>query len=146
MNRSLIALFASALVALPLAAGCSSSDLTPQPTLPEDPSKLEAPAKGQGFQFRTELTQVAPGEEVQDCYFFKIRDLAKLGGLDENQPVNLHRIQMVQREGSHHMNLFRVRTIVKDDKKQPQLAPELGPIQHGKNGQGACFKSPLWAD
>lgn len=146
MNRSLATLFAVAVVALPLAAGCSSSDTETKPTLPEDPSKLEAPAKGQGFQFRTELTQVAPGEEVQDCYFFKIRDLAKLGGLDENQPVNLHRIQMVQREGSHHMNLFRVRTIVKDDKGQPQLAPELGPIQRGKNGQGACFKSPLWAD
>jgi hypothetical protein len=144
MNRLLVASLAAVALALPLSAGCSASDDGASPV--DDPSKLSPPAKGEGFQLRTELFSVAPGEEVQDCYFFKIRDLAKAGGLDENQPVNLHRIQMVQKAGSHHMNLFRVKTIVKNAEGKAELSPENGPITRSKNGQGACFKSPLWAD
>lgn len=104
----------------------------------DDPSTLSAPLVGQGFQFRTPLFSVEPGTEVQDCYFFQIRDLARRGGLPENEPVNLHRVQMVQREGSHHMNLFRVRTI-------KGLDPKAGVVR-GLNGQGECFKSPNWQD
>src|SRR5262249_327959 len=43
-----------------------------------------------------------------------------------------------QRDGSHHMNVFRVRTIV-------NLDPNKGTVE-GKNGMGECFKSPNWAD
>jgi hypothetical protein len=142
MKRLLVAVLASPFAVATL-AGCPNE---PDTQLPVTTGTLGAPVKGQGFQFKTELFSVAPGEEVQDCYFFRIRDLARQNGMDENQTVNLHRIQMVQREGSHHMNLFRVKTVVKDDKGVPQLGPELGPIQRAKNGQGACFKSPNWAD
>ncbi|APR83622.1 Hypothetical protein A7982_08971 [Minicystis rosea] len=79
------------------------------------------------------------GTEQQDCYFFKVSELAKAGGLDEKLPVNLHRIEIAQRSGSHHMNIFRVRTIV-------NLGPEGGLVQKGTNGMGECFKSPNWAD
>jgi hypothetical protein len=123
-------------LALITLAGCPAE---PDTQAPATPSTLKAPAQGQGFQFRTPLFQVNPGEEVQDCYFFKVSDLAKQGGLPENEPVNLHRVQMVQREGSHHMNLFRVKTI-------NGLDPNAGPISRGLNGQGECFKSPNWAD
>src|SRR5262245_48556919 len=79
----------STALAIALLAGCPSDpDATSQP-VSNDPSKLIAPAPGEGFQFRTSLFQVNPGEEVQDCYFFKVRDLAKTGGLSENEPVNL---------------------------------------------------------
>ena len=135
MNRLLASLVASP-VALFALAGCPAD---PDTQLPPDPSTLQAPLEGQGFQFRTPLFQVNAGEEVQDCYFFKIRDLAKQGGLPENEPVNLHRIQMVQRAGSHHMNLFRVRTIT-------GLDPNAGPVSRGLNGQGECFKSSNWSD
>lgn len=137
MNR----LLAAALAAVPMLAVLTGCPGEPDGREPEitDPSQLQAPLKGQGFQFRTELFSVAPGEEVQDCYFYKISELAKAGGLPENEPVNLHRVQMVQKDGSHHMNIFRVRSI-------KGLDPSAGAIQRGKNGQGECFKSPNWAD
>lgn len=135
MNRY-VALATALPVALLTLVGCPAE---PEPPLAIDPSSLQAPARGQGFQFRTPLFQVNAGEEVQDCYFFKVSELAKQGGLPENEPVNLHRIQMVQRAGSHHMNLFRVKSI-------KGLDPNAGPVSRGLNGQGECFKSPNWAD
>lgn len=120
-------------------AGASASCTTTPEASRIDPSTLSAPARGQGFQIRTPLFSVEPGTEVQDCYFFKVRDAARAAGLPENEPVNVHRIQLVQREGSHHMNIFRVRTIA-------GLDPAAGAVQRGLNGQGECFKSPNWSD
>jgi len=138
MNR-FVALFAAA--ALPLsiaftAGGCGPEPKTDAPI--EDPAKLGAPLQGQGFQFGTQLFPVDPNTEVQNCYFYKVRDLAAKGGLDPNAPVNLHRVEIVQKAGSHHMNIFRVKSIV-------GLDPTKGPVEN-KNGVGECFKSPNWAD
>jgi len=118
-------------------AGCSDGEsLNPKP---EDPAQLAPPPTGQGFQFETQDIAVASGVEEQDCYFYKVSDLAAKGGLDPSKPVNLHQIQVAQRSGSHHMNIFRVKTIV-------NLGPEGGLVQKSQNGQGECFKSPNWAD
>jgi hypothetical protein len=142
MNR-LVALSIALPIAIAFLAGCPNSggggdgEQDPQ-TGVTDPKELKAPLQGQGFQMRTPVFVVGPGEEVQDCHFYKVRDLAKAGGLPENEPVNLHRIQMVQKDGSHHMNLFRVRTI-------KNLDPNKGFV-HGLNGQSECFKSPNWSD
>jgi hypothetical protein len=132
MNR----LSASALAALTLAlvAGCPAA-----PDEPRAPTDIDPPAQGQGFQLRTEVFTVNPGEEIQDCYFFRVSDLAAKNGLPASAPVNVHRIQLAQRAGSHHMNIFRVKT-------RKGLDPANGVIQRGKNGQGECFKSPNWSD
>jgi|GEM_PF-493269 hypothetical protein len=129
----------SALALSALAVGCASAD--PGPTKPpgHDPSTLPAPPKGQGFQFKTDAFPVPAGVEQQNCYFYRVRDLAAAGGLPEGQPVNLHRVQMVQRDGSHHMNLFRVKTIT-------GLDPAKGSRQLAQDGKGECFNSPNWAD
>jgi hypothetical protein len=132
MNRLLVAAAFAALPMVAVLTGCPG-ETAAEPEI-TDPSQLKAPLKGEGFQFRTELFSVAPGEEIQDCYFYKVSDLAKAGGLPENEPVNLHRVQMVQKDGSHHMNIFRVRTI-------KALGPEGGAIQRGKNGQGESSAS-----
>lgn len=132
MNRFSSAAFA--LTALVLVAGCPQSE---EPA--KEPTDIDPPSIGQGFQMRTELFTVNPGEEVQDCYFYRVGDLAKAAGMAANEPVNLHRVQLAQRAGSHHMNIFRVKTV-------KGLDPANGPIQRGKNGQGECFKSPNWAD
>ena len=98
---------------------------------------LAAPPMGQGFQLATGPFEVPPGTEEQDCYFFKAGDVAGAAGV--TGPLNVHRIQIQQRVGSHHMNLFRVKTIV-------NLGPDGGAVQKGTNGMGECFKSPNWAD
>ena len=127
------------LSALPLTAlwlGCA--DTHSSNPVPVDPTTLPPPAQGEGFQLKVDSFDVPAGTEEQDCYFFKVGDLATAAGLPAGQPVNLHRVQTVQKEGSHHMNIFRVRTIV-------NLDPTKGTVR-GTNGAGECFKSPNWAD
>lgn len=122
-------------VALTL-AGCPEP--APPETEPGDPAQIEPPPAGQGAQIETPEFEVGPGDEVQNCYFFRVSDLAKAGGLDPEKPLNLHHVQIAQRDGSHHMNVFRVRTVV-------GLDPEKGSVEN-LNGAGECFKSPNWAD
>jgi hypothetical protein len=109
---------------------------TPAPT---DPADLPPPPSGQGIQLKTDAFAVSPGEEIQVCYFFKVSDLLAANGMDPTQPLELHRVQVVQKPGSHHMNLFRVRTVV-------HLDPANGSPQVGINGVGQCFVSSNWAD
>ncbi len=104
-----------------------------------DLAQLDPPPTGQGFQFGTPEFIVPAGTEEQDCYFFQVKDLEKAAGLDPTKPVNLHHVQVAQTVGSHHMNIFRVRTIV-------NLGPAGGAVQKGTNGMGQCFVSSNWAD
>ena len=126
----------AALMVLPMClvalVGCTDVEtLNPKP---EDPAQLAPPSAGQGFQFESEDFAVPVGVEEQDCYFFKVRDLAAQGGLNPDEPVNLHRVQIAYKPGSHHMNIFRVRTIL-------DLNPANGPIQRSLNGQAPCSKN-----
>jgi hypothetical protein len=131
--------FAAVAVAGLLWAGCSSPS-NPQPSPPvTDPQALQAPPPGQGVQMKTDAFTVPAGTELQSCYFFKVSDLIQAANMDPTQPIDVHRVQIVQRDGSHHMNLFRVRTIV-------GLDPAMGAVQRGTNGTGPCFVSSNWAD
>jgi hypothetical protein len=119
-----------------LATACSSPAPVEGPTT--DPAKLQPPPSGQGVQLKTEAFTVAAGQEVQNCYFFKVSDLEQAAGMQADQPLDVHRVQIVQKAGSHHMNIFRVRTIV-------NLDPANGTV-HGLNGSSQCFISSNWAD
>jgi len=141
MRFSALRASAFALASLALAGCPEETDTDPDPPTPTD--DLVPPPAGQGFQFGTGAQKVEAGEEVQNCYFFRVKDLLGQGGLDASGKLNLHRVQIWQNEGSHHMNVFRVRTIVPD--ADGGLDPERSPYL-GKNGQGACFKSSNWAD
>ncbi len=123
---------------LPLAAvwtGCITHHADPPIT---DPAALTPPAAGSGFQIKTDSFEIAAGVEEQDCYFFKVGDVAAAAGMPAGQPVNLHRVQIVQKEGSHHMNIFRVRSI-------KGLDPTKGTVR-GHDTTSECFKSPNWSD
>jgi hypothetical protein len=87
----------------------------------------------------TDAFTIPAGTEIQACYFFKVSDLAQAAGMDPTQPLQVHRVQIVQKPGSHHMNLFRVRTTT-------GLNPANGAVQVGTNGQGQCFVSSNWSD
>ncbi len=114
--------------------GCGASDEQPKPD-----ELLTPPPQGKGVQLSTGEFEVPPGTEIQNCHFFQVRELNKLAGLPENDPFVLHRTEIAFRDGSHHMNIFRVRTIV-------GLDPANGAVQPGTDGVGECFKSPNWAD
>jgi hypothetical protein len=106
-------------------SGCGDDD---PPGNPDDVS-LD-PANAAGFQFDTGHYEVAAGVEVQDCYFVEMPDLN-----GDGSDVWIEKIRIGVNGGSHHTNIFRVRTIVNLDG-----AP--GDVVH----DGECFKAPNWAD
>ncbi len=90
---------------------------------------LTPPASSQGFQLAIAPYDVPMGTEVQACYFFNIPGKA-------GDDVWVDHYEIAQTTGSHHMNLFRVNTIV-----------DLMPNADGSpvvNGQ--CFISSNWSD
>ncbi|MBI5498449.1 MAG: hypothetical protein HY904_25835 [Deltaproteobacteria bacterium] len=101
--------------------------------------KLDPPGPGQGFQLSTGAFEVPVGDELQDCYFFQVPGAAP-------DPVYVTKLDVAQNNGSHHMNVFRVKTIVRDTDGSARLGPENGAVSRGRNGTGECFKSPNWAD
>jgi hypothetical protein len=94
--------------------------------------KLDPPAAGQGWQWTTGEFEVPAATEQQDCYFFQVPGTG-------TEPVFVNKVTVAMNDGSHHMNLFRVRTIL-------GLNPANGAVQRAQNGMGECFKSPNWAD
>jgi hypothetical protein len=88
----------------------------------------------QGFHFETDSVAIASGVEQQDCYFFQVPGAP-------GTFTYLHKFEVAQNPGSHHMNVFRVKTI-------KALGPETSPdhIVRSANGVGECFKSPNWSD
>jgi hypothetical protein len=90
---------------------------------------LDPPATKQaGFQLTIPKFDVPEGQELQNCYFFRVP-------YDEDVFVN--RIEVKQNDGTHHMNLFRVNTV-----KALGVGAEDGTIVEG----GECWKSPNWSD
>jgi hypothetical protein len=104
-------------------AGCGSPAAT---------TTLEPPPPGAGFQFKIQDFDVAPGEEIQSCYFFAVPG-------NPGEDVWINRYNVAQAVGSHHMNIFRVKTIV-------GLSGNPGDVVVSKNGVGPCFVSSNWAD
>jgi hypothetical protein len=91
------------------------------------------PANTDGFSFSTPEFDVAAGQEIQDCYFVAMPDL------NNGQDYWIDHVRLGVNPGSHHMNVFRVKTIV-------NLDGDPGTVVHGMNGMGECFKSGNWAD
>jgi hypothetical protein len=131
-TRHLFSVAFSAALATLVVSACSSD------SLPTDPATLAPPSDGQGVQLKTPAFEVAADMEIQNCYFFKVSDLEKAAGLPTDQPIEVHRVQIVETAGSHHMNVFRVAG------PATMLDPTKGTVT-GENGQGQCFNSANWA-
>src|SRR5262245_11740369 len=120
---SVVALLGSCMSRDPVFAGWTLASLSP----------------ADGFSLRTPTFDVPQGTEQQHCYFVRVPDVST--GAD----TWVGKVEIAVNPGSHHMNVFRVRTIV-------HLDPAAGePFAEGdttgtvvKNGE--CFKSPNWAD
>jgi hypothetical protein len=109
---------------LALIAGCGSRDHG------FDPIRLPDLTPAEGFEYRLGPFAVPAGEQVQDCYFVTVPDLGT--GTD---PIRIHRILAAMNPGSHHFNVFRVKTIV-------NLDGATGTVVHN----GECLNSSNWAD
>ena len=118
---------ANVIAALALAvAGCGEGAMAPTDVALTPPASLE-----EGFQIATPRFDVPAGTEVQDCYFVDV---------PYDTPIYLHRFVMTQNPGTHHMNVFRVKTI-KD------LGGKPGDVVHGTTANpGPCFDSANWSD
>jgi hypothetical protein len=116
--------FLGALAAASFALGCAGESSPESETLPQD---VTLPDPGpDGFQIGTDIIDVAPGAETQQCYFFEV---------PFDRPVDVHRITLAQNIGSHHMNVFRVKSVVNLDGAPGEVVKD-----------GECWKSPNWAD
>ncbi len=93
---------------------------------------LDPPAEGAGFQMQTDSFAIAAGEEVQNCYFVRVP--GEPGGAS----IYVNRILMRQNPGTHHGNIFRVKTVV-------GLGTEAD-VAAGKVAGGECWNSANWAD
>src|SRR5438132_9993316 len=71
------------------------------------PSDVHLDPPKDGFQLTTDSFPVPLGQEAQRCYFFRVP-----AGSD---PVFVSRMVAAVNEGSHHMNVFRVKSILKLD-------------------------------
>lgn len=108
------------------------------------PWQLEELHGDQGFSLRVPAFTVDPGRESQNCYFVKVPDL----GVGD---VLVDDIKTAINPGSHHMNVFRVKTIA-------GLDPAAGtPIKLGAYDatviegsddykHSPCWNSANWAD
>ena len=95
---------------------------------PGGPQDVQLSPPASGFQLATEPFEVPSGQEVQRCYFFKVPGT----GTD---PLWVTRLVAAVNTGSHHMNIFRVKTVHALDGNQ-------GDVVDG----GECWKSSNWAD
>ena len=93
---------------------------------------LDPPAASEGFQLNVPKFDVAAGDEVQNCYFFAVPGTP-------GQDVWINHFKLAANAGTHHVNIFRVKTIV-------GLGGNPGDVVSSKNGVGPCFVSSNWAD
>lgn len=109
---------------------------------PYQPWILDELSPEEGVWVRTPEFEVPAGAEIQDCYFFEVPDLA--GGAD----LMIDRVALALNTGSHHMNVFRVRTLkglVPADGEPVDLGGVDGTVIRGADNR-ACWQSANWAD
>ncbi len=111
--------------ALVFLAACSADPMPPPD--PQDVN-LDPPVSGQGFQLKVPTFQVGAGQEIQNCYFFAVPGTP-------GQDVWVSHYDIAQTVGSHHMNLFRVKTV-----------KNLGGQPGDMVTNGECFISSNWSD
>src|SRR6185503_13391500 len=83
----------------------SSSAGTDEPSAPPT-WVLEVLTPDKGVSIPVPSFEVPAGHEEQSCYFMSFPDIH--GGQD----VFINRIRLAMNVGSHHMNIFRVRTLI----------------------------------
>lgn len=138
--------FLSLGLALVVGFGCSSdSSNTGDDDDGFKPWELEELKPADGFSLRVPDFEVPSGHESQNCYFMRAPDL------NAGQDYWVDRVLTALNPGSHHVTVFRVKTIVNLDpaKGTPvQLGSMQGTFIEGGDDYKAnpCWDSANWAD
>ena len=119
-------------------AACSSPE-----TL--EPWQIEDLEDAQGFSLRVPEFEVPSNRESQNCYFVTVPDLAN--GAD----LWIDRVLVGINPGSHHMNVFRVRTIKNlrpEDGVPTSLGKYAATLVEGSDeyATNPCWDSANWSD
>ncbi|HEY0194423.1 MAG TPA: hypothetical protein VGC42_25095 [Kofleriaceae bacterium] len=98
-----------------------------------------------GFSLRVPEFEVQPGHESQNCYFIKAPDIAN------GQDYWIDRVLTAINPGSHHVNVFRVKTIIDLDPakgKKTTLGDYPATVVEGADDykNNPCWGSSNWAD
>ncbi|TMQ17568.1 MAG: hypothetical protein E6J90_04155 [Deltaproteobacteria bacterium] len=99
----------------------------------------------QGFSLRVPEFEVAPGRESQNCYFVRVPDL----GVGDD--IWIDRVLTGINPGSHHVNVFRVKTIIDlhPDRGTPTMLGDYpATVIEGSDDykNSPCWGSANWAD
>ncbi len=121
MHKGLVGVVCAA-----LGAGACGGSEAPGDVVLAPPQSLDV-----GFQKAIEPFEVPAGEEIQNCYFFEV---------PYDTPTHFNSFVIGQNTGTHHVNVFRVKTI-KD------LSGKPGDVVTSSASQpGPCFVSSNWSD
>lgn len=90
------------------------------------PSDVQLDPPASGFQLSPATFDVPEGSETQRCFFFEV---------PSDVPVFVTRFEIAQNPGTHHMNVFRVRTV-----------KLLGGAPGESVVEGECWKAGNWSD
>lgn len=143
-HRALFTALPLTVTALLVSCGSATSDFTPW--------TLDDLTSEQGLSIRIPEFAVAAGRESQRCYFVRVPDL------DAGRELWIERVHTAINPGSHHMNVFRVRTLVglRPEDGEPVRIGDLegtlvdGSDEHtftqGTLGAHPCWDSANWAD
>jgi hypothetical protein len=129
-----------ALGLLTLIAACHSSGPKNDGTW-----KLDDLTADKGMTFRLPEFVVPAGHEEQSCFFVRVPDL------DHGKDFWIDHVRSATSPGTHHLNVFRVRTIV-DLKPQDGEPTKIGPYDatvvygHDDYKHSPCWGSANWAD
>jgi len=99
-----------------------------------------------GFSLRVPLFEVPAGHESQNCYFVKVPDINGNG-----QDIWMDRFLAAINPGSHHVNVFRVKTIIGLDPaagSPTMLGDYPATVIEGTDDykHNPCWASANWAD
>jgi hypothetical protein len=91
-----------------------------------DVTLVPPPTPERGWQFAIAPFALSAGQELQQCFFYEV---------PYGEAVFVNHIAIAQTTGTHHMNIFRVRTVVGLDGA------------HGDSViDGECWKPANWSD
>ncbi len=115
------------------------------PDAEDEPWALEDLRPDAGFSLRVPKFDIPAGRESQNCYFVRVPDL------DHGADVLVDRVLTGINPGSHHMNVFRVKTIVNlrpDEGTHVRLGDHDATVIEGSDDYktSPCWDSANWAD